>query len=264
MGIAVHIDAGRCIGCGECVDDCFPGVLRLEEGIAVVGGPCLECGHCVAVCPTEAASIPSYDMDDVESIEQTPALDPGELLHAVKARRSIRSYTDEQLDAAVIDDMVQAARYTPTARNRQRTKIVIVSEKLAEFKQLLWDELPQVVEQLIQERSPYARTFTQMHEAYRKNGTDQLFFNAPAFFLVVTKNPWDGGLAAANMELAAVAHGAGVLHSGYLKRIISGNKTLESWLGIEGKEISCCMLAGYPAVHYRRTAPRKPAPVIYR
>lgn len=264
MGIAVHIDADRCIGCGECVDDCFPGVLRLEDGVAVASGPCLECGHCVAVCPTEAASIPSYDMEDVESIDRMLALNSSQLIRAVKSRRSIRSYTSETLDDAVIDDMIQAARYTPTARNRQRTKIVVVKKGLAEFKQMLWDELPQVAERLAQERSPYARVFDQMHEAYRKNSEDRLFFNAPTFFLVVTKNPWDGGLAAANMELAAVAHGAGVLHSGYLRHIVSGSKTLESWLGIEGKEISCCMLAGYPAVSYRRTAPRKPASVILR
>ena len=118
MGIAVHIDADRCIGCGECVDDCFPGVLRLEDGIAVVSGPCLECGHCVAVCPTEAASIPSYDMEDVESINRMPALNSSQLIRAVKSRRSVRSYTSETLDDAVIDDMIQAARYTPTARNR--------------------------------------------------------------------------------------------------------------------------------------------------
>lgn len=264
MGIAVHIDADRCIGCGECVDDCFPGVLRLEDGVAVVGGPCLECGHCVAVCPTEAASIPAYGMEDVESIDRTPALNSDQLLHAVKSRRSIRSYTGEALDDAVIDDMVQAARYTPTARNRQCTKIVVVKKGLAEFKQVLWDELPRVAERLAHERSPYARLFDRMHEAYRKTGEDRLFFDAPTFLLVVTDNPWDGGLAAANMELAAVAHGAGVLHSGFLKRIVSGNAVLESWLGIEGEEISCCMLAGYPAVAYRRTAPRKPASVILR
>lgn len=264
MGIAVHIDADRCIGCGECVDDCFPGVLRLEDGVAVVGGPCLECGHCVAVCPTEAASIPAYGMEDVESIDRMPALNSDQLLHAVKSRRSIRSYTGEALDDAVIDDMVQAARYTPTARNRQCTKIVVVKKGLAEFKQVLWDELPRVAERLAHERSPYARLFDRMHEAYRKTGEDRLFFDAPTFLLVVTDNPWDGGLAAANMELAAVAHGAGVLHSGYLKRIVSGNAVLESWLGIEGEEISCCMLAGYPAVAYRRTAPRKPASVILR
>lgn len=264
MGTAVHIDADRCIGCGECVADCFPGVLRLDAGIAVVGGPCIKCGHCVAVCPTEAASIPEYGADDIEDIDRMPAIEPEQLLRAVKSRRSIRSYREEQLDCAVIEDMVQAARYTPTARNRQRTKIIIVQNELAEFKERLWDELPQVIEQLKQERSPYVRVFEQTYRNHRENGSDQLFFNAPAFVLVVTKNPWDGGLAAANMELAAVSHGAGVLHSGYLKRIISGNEPLESWLGIEGREIACCMLAGYPAVRYRRTAPRKAASVIVR
>ena len=74
----------------------------------------------------------------------------------------------------------------------------------------------------------------------------------------------DGGLAASNMENMAVAEGGGVLYSGYLMRIISSSETLRSWLEIGEKPVSCCMLLGYPAVSYKRTAPRKEAEILWK
>ena len=60
------------------------------------------------------------------------------------------------------------------------------------------------------------------------------------------------------------AGGAGVLYSGYLMRSISASPRLLEWLSIGDKPIACCMLAGYPAVSYRRTAPRRKADVIWK
>ena len=62
----IVIEKEKCIGCGLCVKDCPAGKLKLEEQKAVYTPGCIECGHCVAVCPRAAASIPEYDMADVE------------------------------------------------------------------------------------------------------------------------------------------------------------------------------------------------------
>ncbi len=59
-------------------------------------------------------------------------------------------------------------------------------------------------------------------------------------------------------ENMAVAEGAGALYSGYLQRTVSVSPKLMEWLGLEGRTLACCcMLLGYPAVKYQRTAPRK-------
>lgn len=35
----IRIDETKCIGCGQCVKDCFSHTLRIENSKAVVAGP---------------------------------------------------------------------------------------------------------------------------------------------------------------------------------------------------------------------------------
>ena len=118
----------------------------------------------------------------------------------------------------------------------------------------------------IKETMPqYSMLFKFFYRRHRDNPQDDgLFFNTPACVMVVADNPLDGGLAAANIENMAVAEGAGVLYDGYLTRIIEACPAAKEWLGIPDTPLVCCMLIGYPAVTYRRTAPRKPADIEWR
>lgn len=142
---------------------------------------------------------------------------------------------------------------------------MVVQEKLAEFKTIFWEELPSVLETLQEAAPAYVRPFRLFYEKWKRNPQDDtFFFNAPCFLLTATENPLDGGLAAANMENQAVAEGAGALYSGYLMRAVSASPRLREWLEIGDKPVACCMLLGYPAVSYRRTAPRKKADAIWK
>ena len=53
----------------------------------------------VAICPSEAVSIPEYDMEDVEAYDKdTFTLKAEHYLHAVKFRRSIRNFKPEKIE----------------------------------------------------------------------------------------------------------------------------------------------------------------------
>ena len=54
--IEVYVDAGACIGCGTCVDQCSMGVFRMHEKVAdpVNGNSCIGCFECKNFCPTGA------------------------------------------------------------------------------------------------------------------------------------------------------------------------------------------------------------------
>ena len=50
-----RIDAGKCIGCGMCVDHCANDGVHVVDGTAVIDEDhCVGCGFCIAYCPTGA------------------------------------------------------------------------------------------------------------------------------------------------------------------------------------------------------------------
>ena len=262
----IIIDAEKCVGCGLCAKDCPAGKIAVKDGKAVYTPECIQCGHCVAVCPKAAVSIPEYDMDDVEEYDAASfRVDPEHFLHAVKFRRSIRNFREEKVEGECLERILQAGRYTATAKNRQACRFVVIQDELDAFRDLLWEQVPELAERMKEINPHYASFFKFLHRRRMKDPkNDGLFFNTPACILIAADNPLDGGLAAANIENMAVAEGLGVLYSGYLTRIIEASPVLKEWLGIPSVPLVCCMLAGYPAVSYRRTAPRKKADITWR
>jgi nitroreductase len=190
----------------------------------------------------------------VELSALPPAASVDSLIGMIKARRSIRNYTEQKIERAKIDKLFEAGRYTATAVNRQDLVFVLVQDRLDELKKLVWKGVEAVAAGKGGE-SDAARNFINMYSM----GTDYLFRNAPAVMYIATDRPWDAGMAAQNIELAAVAQGLGVLFNGYLTRFTARNDEAMQWLGLGSRKLAACMLVGYPAVHYLRTAPRLPA-----
>ena len=184
-------------------------------------------------------------MEAVEEFERESfSLNPEHFLHSVKFRRSIRNYREKPVEKEKLERILEAGRYTPTAKNRQGTRFIVLEKELETFKNLLWDEVPELADRMKETAPPYAMLFKFMYRRRRKDPKDD-----PLFF---------------NVENMAVAEGAGVLYSGYLQRIIEACPALKEWLGIPETSVACCMLLGYPAVTYRRTAPRKKADIEWR
>lgn len=262
----VIIETEKCIGCQACVKDCPGNAITLTEEKAEYIRDCIHCGHCVAICPTKAVTIGDYDMDEVEDYEEsTFHVCPETYLHAVKFRRSIRNFKLQKIEKEKVVRILNAGRYTPTAKNRQSCTFVFVQDQMEEFRELLWQELPAVLERLKETAPDYAKAFQYFYRKWKHNPQDDTFlFNAPSFLVIASENPLDGGLAAANIENMAVAERTGALYSGYMIRVLKSSPKLCEWLGIGEKPLSCCMLLGYPNVRYKRTAPRKEADIIWK
>lgn len=262
----IVIDKEHCTGCGACERDCPAHVLRVREGKAEYLKDCIHCGHCVAVCPAKAVAIPEYDMEDVEEYRpQAFRVEPDNLLRAVKFRRSIRRFKEQPVERETAEKILQAGRYTATAKNMQDCTFIWVEEQLDTFKELVWREMPEVIEGLKESAPEASAAFAAFLRRYKKDpAQDTFFFNAPVFLVIASEDVLDGGLAAANVENMAVALGAGALYSGYMMRVLKRSALLREWLGVDQKQIACCMLLGYPDVSYRRTAPRKKADIRWK
>lgn len=262
----VIINRELCIGCGLCASDCIAENIDIIDSKAKVKRDCFQCGHCVAICPANAVSIPEYDMEDVEEYEKSSfEVDSEKILHSIKFRRSIRDFQDRKVEQSVLEQILQAGRYTATAKNNQDSCFVFVRKELDTLKELVWNYIDGLKapegEKLSRDLLPYI-AFNRRRKA--DSADDYLFRNAPVVLFITSDWPLDAGLAAQNMEMISVASGLGVLYNGFLARIADANTELKQWLGIEEKHIKACMLLGYPKRHYKRTAPRKKANVIWK
>lgn len=262
----IDIDAERCIGCGKCVADCVGTNLRVEGGTARVLGRCILCGHCVAVCPTEAVSIPSYDMADVEpSAPASATLDAHALLRAIKSRRSVRNYRPHAVDREALGLVLQAGRYTATAKNAQGCRFIAVQDTLDEFKSLVWDGIDGLLALPNADKPRWAKLYKPFSKGrFADEPVDFLFRNAPAVLFVAAERADDAGLAAQNMEMVAASLGLGMLYNGYLCRAAEELPAAKTFLEVEDKPLQLCMLLGYPAVTFPRTAPRLPGDFVVK
>ena len=176
----VVIDREKCIGCGLCAADCPAEKLTVTDGKAVYTPGCIQCGHCVAVCPRAAVSIPEYDMADVEEYDrETFTVDPENFLHAVKFRRSIRNYREEAISREVLERILEAGRYTATAKNRQACRFIVLQEELPAFREYLWGQMPELAEEMKKTAPHYSMMFKFMYRRQRKDRRTTLSFSMP-------------------------------------------------------------------------------------
>lgn len=262
----VMIDRDKCTGCGLCAADCIAFNIEIKDEKACVKRECFKCGHCVAICPAGAVSVPEYEMGDVEDYHRESfRLDPENVLHSIKFRRSIRSYKTEQVQKEDLEQLLQAGRYTATAKNNQDCCFVFIQNELEQLKSMVWDFIDEIGkgegQKIAKELLPYV-SFNRRRKANAKD--DYLFRNAPVVLFITSDWPLDAGFAAQNIETMAVALGLGALYNGYLARIADANEELKKWLGIDGKTIKACMLLGYADRTYARTAPRRAANVVWK
>ena len=261
----IEIDAGRCIGCGKCVADCVGSNLAVEDGIAQVKGRCILCGHCVAICPTAAVSIPGYDMADVEpSAPAGETIDAADLLRAIKSRRSVRSFKPEPVGRQELEFVLQAGRYTATAKNAQGCRFIVVQDGLAELKRLVWDGIDGLLALPADEKPRWVKLYKPFLRDACAGRQDFLFRDAPAVAYVAAERADDAGLAAQNMELMAAAQGLGVLFNGYLCRASEELPAVRAFLESDERPLQMCLLLGRPVVSYPRTAPRMPGDFIVK
>lgn len=88
--------AKKCTACGQCVEACPFGVLRLEEDRLVIGEGCTLCGACVEACEFEALALP-----EAEGPSPRPGVPPdGVWVFAEQRRGQLTPVTLELLGEA--------------------------------------------------------------------------------------------------------------------------------------------------------------------
>ena len=252
----LQIDQAKCIGCGKCQQDCPENNILLNNNRAVVRTQtCIKCGHCVAICPQAAVTMTGLAQASL-SVEQTAVIEPEHLLAALRRRRSIRRFKERDIDPDTLLKIIEAGRWTPSAKNAQDVAYIVLKEELADCEKIavgLFRNLQGVLKWF----SPVAR---------RVAIDDHFFFKkAPVVLVVTAKNKINGALAASNMALMAEAQGLGVLYSGFFAQAAVLSPALRKKLELKrGEKVVTALVIGYPDVHYYRIAPKEAAKVQMR
>ena len=271
----INIDVEKCIGCGQCVKDCFPSDIEIIDGKAKVNNvTCMKCGHCIAVCPKDAVSIDEYNMGEVANYNKDEfSIDSDNLLNFIKFRRTVRQFKNKEVEKEKLLKIIEAGRFTQTGSNSQNVSYTVVRENVEELKKLTFKSLKSMGEELLEKLPPdelrfrrYANMWINMEKEYKEDPkNDKLFFNAPSIIVVTSDSDVNGALASSNMELMTNALGLGTFFSGFFVMAAQGDKEIRELLGLdESKKIATCMVIGYPNVKYFRTVPRRKADISWK
>jgi Nitroreductase len=163
----IKIDQEKCVGCGACVEDCFPNDIVLKEDKAApLNRTCIKCGHCIAICPVDAVSISDYDMAEVKDY-QTDSFDitPDNLLNYIKFRRSVRQFTDQPIEKEKIEQIIEAGRFTPTGSNSQNVSYIVVHDEIRKLTGLGLEGLNKLGKNILEDKQNKNTLFKYMQNA---------------------------------------------------------------------------------------------------
>lgn len=251
----VSVNTSLCIGCELCVKDCPTATMQMEGGKAVVTTQdCIKCGHCQAICPEGAVSLSGFD-EAPERITPEMRVSAAALLGQLKLRRSVRRFTECEIEPELIAQIIEAGRYTPTGTNKQGVSYTVLQKNIAAY------EAPSI--RLFRRLK---RVIDVFYSGFRAIEIDEhfLFKNASAVIVIKGADEVDAALAASSMELMAQSLGLGVFYSGFFTMITRISGKLRNKLGIRrGEKAVTTLVLGYPAVRYQRTAQRERAEILF-
>jgi nitroreductase/NAD-dependent dihydropyrimidine dehydrogenase PreA subunit len=285
----IVVDQEACTRCGACVALCTGRVFgRVDGRVEVVAAEaCWLCGHCVAACPADAIAHSEYP------VEECPPLDPAaltsldELVGMLRRRRSSRVFRDRPVERQVVRELVNIARWGPSAGNEQPVdwlafddpdRIAALSGQavavLAQTARLLRNRPLRPFLRLalgseqVEKGLESADSFDRLAERHAQ-GEDPIFFCAPVVLVahVPTDDYFgrdDAVYAAYNLMLSAQRMGMGTCQIGYFIIALDRSRGLRRALGLpEDRRAEVVLALGYPKYHFRRVLPRRRPAVIW-
>ena len=269
------VDEEKCDLCQVCVSACPAGRVGITADASVPTpidrgeGSCFECGHCVAACPTEALSHRNTTSGQCLPIRDELRISPAQIAQLMRARRSVRNFTDQSVARETIAELLDIARFAPSGCNAQPVHWLVVhdTKQVRQISQLVVGGLRHMIAQ--EPASPLGVVLGRLVDAWDR-GADVVARGAP--HLVMTHAPKTDPLAPSActiaqtyLELAASAYGLGACWMGLIDMTANTWPPLRKLLALPpGHVVLASMAIGHPAFPYARIPPRKELRVAWR
>lgn len=263
----------KCISCGKCINICPEFVLRFTQSHKVENNPirhCVQCGQCVCICPTRALQHSEFPYSKIHPFSQEHCPFPEQMLLLCKKRRSTRNFKRQPIPREILEKILEAGRYAPTANNCRSFSFTVVTspEKL----RLLSDYTVKAYSRIyhLLNHAPitglmkvlkidavkYLPDLKEVLDQYKK-GTDYILRGATAA-IIITADKKDffardsANLAYQNMSLMAESLGIGQFYMGFVCSGIS----MDPWHHISKafsikNKIYAIMALGIPSITYK-------------
>lgn len=276
------IQRDQCIACGLCAQECPHQIIQVDEFPMIMDEhKCLRCQHCLAICPTGAISIlghdpqASSDCDPAVLASQLPSQQQMALL--IKSRRTVRQFADQDVDPALLQELLDLAGHAPTGSNKRDVLVTVLDTRrtMNAFRNDVYAQLAhKAATDTLPEhpRQKFYATAAQHWKGQRivdgQGGQDMIFRNAP-HCLIISNGPTatcqreDALIYLSYFDLLAHSRGVGTVWCGILYWCLEDMlPEYKSRLGIPADHtLGYCMLFGMPAVNFARTVEQGPAQV---
>ncbi|MFH0839520.1 MAG: nitroreductase family protein [Candidatus Omnitrophota bacterium] len=192
-----------------------------------------------------------------------------EIMANIKSRRSRRAFVDKPIPEEIIEDMLEAARYAPSALNKQPARFIVVSNKemilrLSGIIRSITEKIARLLPLLsiiqLELRDP--RVVAAIQKTLSGDG-DTVFYGAPLLILIAAEKKAgryavkDCSLAAENMMLYANSVGIGSCFIGRADMLAMSRHGREL-LGLPPQyKIHAALVFGYTPVACDAAAPQR-------
>jgi nitroreductase/NAD-dependent dihydropyrimidine dehydrogenase PreA subunit len=284
------IDNEACTLCGRCVEICPKKVLIQQDGkIVPTVDECMLCSHCYTVChynairfdPDALINLAFTSFPCTEKMYAPGRFSPAELVNFVRSRRSVRRFTADPVDDAVLSDLVEFAVSAPSGSNCQNWQFLVINgrdkvwslaleigrfferlNRLARNPAVRWLSVPFIGTVLARYRRDHMES-VEMGLREAAAGHDLLFHSAPALIIVHGNGEGstpleDAQYASYNMTLLAHALGLGTCYIGYAVESINRASSIRRFLGLPpANTVYAALAVGHPDADPAKPALRK-------
>ena len=321
----IIVDEDKCDGCRRCVKTCPMEILEVTDTVPAFNQNfdtfrCINCESCVAVCPNGAISVKGvyrvhsgrYRNNDIfHAPEQTYPRPFGEKTperfedyedqlteteRVIYKRRSVRLFNGKQVPKDMVERIIEAGRFAPSAGNCQPWAFVVIQDQ--ELIKEMCDKTEKALRSIITLAFPSSleqfkkhplsqRILTTLMSYGTVNNADQrgavgakavyeypnhgLFLGAPTVVLILKDKrgigqvDLDTALCAENMVLAAHSLGLATCIIGLMNVPLKlYPKFVKEKLGIAPPfEFYSALALGYPKGVCDRVVRREPARVTW-